>query len=1017
MAFVLGLGACTPDIPQNPGPGKAIVVQFDLGAVPAVAPIPNDLTPRNASGKLAIPSSPRDTPTQVEFNTKYLGSLTAFPHESPVQVLLSGPVDPATVNSQSVVVIDLVAAPPTQVAGLVPTFDPSNNAINVAPPAGAWTRGHRYAVVLVAGAGGLKGADGSPVIGSPTWGLVSSPNPLVHCPLNTTTQLPDLGSPRCSLAVDVIPSAEPDPAKRLQAQLNAAVQLEQIRELYAPLLASAKNLLQVDVTSIPILWTFSIVDAGEVTFDPAHNIIPFPNDILLSNGKVALPNPANGQPLTAQDCVPTADAMTLLRCGLNTLDGFSTIAPPISENGLKSDAVAQASIDKTTLTTQTVGLIALTSKAPAGERSSMPPSFTPCLNCLSSSDANEMPQTSPQELQWKLNVPLDEKTTYLAYVTSDVKDDKGKNVIANPVFALLRLTNPLAKGGKSQVSSLTDAQASQLEPLRAALGPVLDALEIAGVARSNVALAWVFTTQSEASLLDGLYGFVSAPPRPAGETPTAQNALPQGPVVLVDATDLYTAAAAAGPLDISAIGKFYTGAFVTPFALTGPGGAFDPALGDPSLGPPHLRPQPVSFVLAIPKATAPAAGYPIAIFAHGITRDRNDILAIANSLAAQGQAVIAADEPFHGERSSCTGVTKSNPTLFKSDDWACASPLTMQCNEDPLLGRCVAHPDLLRIPCPGLGMMPDPTGNLGCAVKRLGACAADMKCEGGDFLRDSDVTPNSASTRPVISGWNMFSLTNFFATRDNFRQEVIDLAQLVHMLRVTGPMSIQGRMAPPGATTPLFDLAKINYVGMSLGGILGTLFNAVSPDTTNVVLNVAGGDLPTIILNSPSFASAKMAFLGALAAQSTPILQGTPAFDQFLSTVQWILDPADPANMAWRLTHSITLPGGGLSATSDRKAFIQFIQDDQTVPNQSNFALLMAADRPFTNLPPSFGCQAPLFCYEFTDAKDSFDVMSAPGPKRHGFLLAPPTLTPKGLALTTMAQTQVATFLGTGSLP
>jgi hypothetical protein len=1003
MAFAVILGACTPDIPQNPGPGEAIVVQFDLGAMPPVAPIPNDLTPRNSSGQLLIPVSPNDTPTQTEFNSKYLGSLTAFPHESPVQVLVSGPLDPATVNAQSVLVLDLIASMP--VTGLVPTFDPTDNAIKVAPPAGGWTRAHRYAVVLLAGGGGVKGADGAPVIGSPTWALVSSPTPLVHCPTNSTTSLPDLTSSQCSLAVDVIPSPEPDPVKRLQAQLSAALQLEGIREGYAPLLAKAESLLNVDVTSIPILWTFSIVDAGEVTFDPANNVIPFPNDILLSNGKVALPNPATGRPLTAQDCASTTDSMTQLRCGLNTLDGFSTIAPPISENGLKTDAVAQTSVDGKTLTTQTVGLIPLKSAAPVGQSPTLP-SFTPCLNCLSSPDAQGMPQTSPQELQWQLNVPLEEKTTYLAYVTSDVKDDKGKNVIANPVFALLRLIHPLAIGGKSQINTLTDGQATQLEPLRAALQPALDALEAAGVTRANVALAWAFTTQSEATALDRLYGYVSAPPSPAGQTPTVQNALPQGAVILADATAVY--AAAAGAIDLSAIGKFYTGAFVTPFALTGPGGTLDPA---------NPKPQAVTFAMALPKIAPPAAGYPITIFAHGITRDRNDFLGIANSLAAQGQAIIASDEPFHGERSSCTGAKAASP-LFVSDDAVCVNPIATKCDEGRPIGRCVARLDGSRVPCPGLGAMPDPTGNLGCAIARLGACAGDMKCEGGDFLRDSDLSANTASRRPVISGWNMFSLTNFFATRDNFRQEVIDLAQLVYTLRVTGPLSIQNRIAP-GATTPLFDLTKIGYVGQSLGGILGTLFNAVSPDTTNVVLNVSGGDLPTIILNAPSFAAYKTALLNALAnpIQGMPVLPGTPAFDQFLGTVQWILDPADPANMAWRLTHAVTLPGSALSLNANRKAFIQFIEGDQTVPNLSNLALVSAADRPFTDLPPSFGCKAPLFCYEFTEAKDSFDVMTAPLDKRHGFLLAPPSATQKGLALTVTAQKQVAVFLSTGTLP
>ena len=46
-------------------------------------------------------------------------------------------------------------------------------------------------------------------------------------------------------------------------------------------------------------------NAGEVTFDPANSVIPFPNDVLLSNGKVSLPNPKTGAPLTPADC-PTA---------------------------------------------------------------------------------------------------------------------------------------------------------------------------------------------------------------------------------------------------------------------------------------------------------------------------------------------------------------------------------------------------------------------------------------------------------------------------------------------------------------------------------------------------------------------------------------------------------------------------------------------------------------------------------------------------------------------------------------
>jgi hypothetical protein len=247
----------------------------------------------------------------------------------------------------------------------------------------------------------------------------------------------------------------------------------------------------------------------------------------------------------------------------------------------------------------------------------------------------------------------------------------------------------------------------------------------------------------------------------------------------------------------------------------------------------------------------------------------------------------------------------------------------------------------------------------------------------------------------------MFSLTNFFATRDNFRQQVIDLGQLVRVIKSAGPTGLGGQAAVA------LDGARIGYVGQSMGGILGTLFNAVSPDITNVVLNVPGGALPQIILNAPSFADQKAALLATLAAQG--VKPGSPQFDQFIGVVQWILDPADPANMGYRLTHGVDV-AGILTPPAKRKAFIQFIEGDQVVPNVSNFALVRGANRTFSLTPPSFGCAPPLYCYEFTEAGDGFTAATLPPASRHGFLLSPTPATAK-------AQTQVATFLVTGALP
>jgi hypothetical protein len=1015
---VFTCAACAPDVPEDAGPPPSIVVAFDPSIMPPVAPTPNDLTPRDpVSGKLQIPSAVTDTPTQTEFNADYLGSLTAFPFESTAQALVTGALDPSTVSGQSVVVIDVTeldalpasSGPATAIVGnLKPTFDPAANALVVGPPSGGWTRAHQYAVVLVtpsiAHPAGLRGASGERVIGSPAWALVSSPSPLVVCPNG------DLTSPQCVLAVDVIPSAETDPTQRLADQTAKAILLEQVRLGLQPLLEKAERLLGLsDASSIPMAWSFTIIDAGEMTFDPSNGIIPFPNDLLRPNGMVSLPSPITGQPLSPLDCASPSDPSTALTCGLNTLDGFSTIAAPVSENGLSTGAAQQAQLSAASLTPTGLGLLSLASTAPV----STTPLYAPCLNCLSSPTASGAQQTSPQQLQWQLIAPLDEDTTYVAYVTTAVLDDQGKNVAANPLFALLRLTHPLYLDGKSQVNVLTDSQAAALEPERALLSPAFDTLDkMNGIARQDVALAWTFTTQSESTSLDALYAYVSTQAFKA-----ALPLLPPGIVVFADWTAQYTAAAAASvpSIPIANIGKFYIGIYETPLALTGQGGTLDLV---------HPVAEPVTFGLAVPNGTMPAAGYPVTVFGHGITRDHNDFLAIANELAAQGQATLATDAPLHGERSSCTGYGAYATTAYASahpsapisltDDSACADPATMMCDEDSLIGRCVARDPSKRIACPMPTQFADATGALGCASVHMGACEADGKCEGGDFARD-------AGGRPLISGWNMFSLTNFFTTRDNLREQVVDLAQLVQALRATVPTSLANRISSAGGMgAATLDLTKINYVGQSLGGILGTLFNAVSPDTTHVVLNVAGGDLPALFLDAPSFAAQRAPLLDELSQQTPPVVPGTPAFDQFLATAQWVLDPADPANMVWRLTHPVAASGTMASASANRETFIQFIEGDETVPNVSNLALVAAAVRPGSSamvsafVPPSYGCSLPLSCYEFTETLDGYTSASAPLADRDGFLLVPPSA--QSAALTVTAQNQVATFVSGGTL-
>ena len=159
---------------------------------------------------------------------------------------------------------------------------------------------------------------------------------------------------------------------------------------------------------------------------------------------------------------------------------------------------------------------------------------------------------------------------------------------------------------------------------------------------------------------------------------------------------------------------------------------------------------------------------------------------------------------------------------------------------------------------------------------------------------------------------------------------------------------------------------------------------------------------------------------------------GTPTYDLFIDIARWILDPADPTNMAYYTVHKTGLPSvtGRDSIPAGRRTFVQWIINDQVVPNPTTLQLIQAAlHDPSTSgvliLPdtgPFFGFQ---FSHSsspgFNDNDPSTPSTFIPSCNRHGFLLAPPSATcggapsGAGVALTGSAQNQIVTFLSGGA--
>lgn len=145
------------------------------------------------------------------------------------------------------------------------------------------------------------------------------------------------------------------------------------------------------------------------------------------------------------------------------------------------------------------------------------------------------------------------------------------------------------------------------------------------------------------------------------------------------------------------------------------------------------------------------------------------------------------------------------------------------------------------------------------------------------FYIDMDGTPGLDA-----SGAHATPLSSPGTTRDVRRQTVSDL---LHLLASMPDMNIGGQK---------FDTDKIGYVGISMGGVIGTMLAGVSGDQIKAFsLNVPGGGMAKAFDGSPVFAARARP---ALAAQD--IDWGTKAYEDFLNRAQIVEDSGDPVNYA-----------------------------------------------------------------------------------------------------------------------
>jgi len=585
-------------------------------------------------------------------------------------------------------------------------------------------------------------------------------------------------------------------------------------------------------------------------FDPTAGVLPFPINLLLSGSEDLTLN------------IPVADETDFgdPQVALNALDGFSTVspwtftmsAPPNPATVVPGGSVRLFEVQ-----------FALGSVAVQQINRELVPGQDYVATIAGTDPTGQTIAIVPLR-------PLTEMTGYMAVVTNDIEDDEGNPATPAQTYFLTKRTDPLVtEGGVSTEPLLDNATAQALEPLRQLTNAQEAAAESVGIARDDIVLSWTATTQSITPVLNVVRSTLSPTTSTLAPTGlTTADVLPPGASpgiadLFIGVVELpYFLGVPSAENPTAPLNQFWQGSpgnYVPPFD----GFGLDPESTNITVANPipvERDRQTVPVLVTVPNQFSgqvrPPGGWPVVIFQHGITGDRSQALALADTMASIGFVVVSMDLPLHG-------ITQTNPL----------DP------EQPLAALYVDN-------TPFGPIANERTFDLDLQDNATGA-------PGPDGNIDS-------------SGSFFINLQSLLTARDNLRQAQVDLSTLA--LNIPG-MDIDGDSLPD------FDGSNINFVGLSLGSIVGTAFLAAEPTVNNAVLSVPGGGIANLLAGSQTFGPVIRAGL-----QSAGVEPDSPDFFQFLGAAQQVVDSADPIN--W-----------GPSTVQSNSVLLHQVAGDTVVPN------------------------------------------------------------------------------------
>jgi len=385
--------------------------------------------------------------------------------------------------------------------------------------------------------------------------------------------------------------------------------------------------------------------------------------------------------------------------------------------------------------------------------------------------------------------PLPELSSFMAVLTNDIKDVDGNDATPDQTYFLTKRRTPwVDENGNSTYPLIPDATAQSLEPQRQITQSMEGAAASAGMNPDDIILSWTVQTQSVTPVLKNLRSI--AKPAPTTVGPTGMNTSAIGGAGIADIyagiiTLPYYLGVPSASNPIAPLTDFWTaapGAYVPPFDAFG----LDPTSTNITVANPFpvlTDMQTVPLLMTVPNQasghTPPAAGWPVVIFGHSLTGNRTHMLAVADTLALIGYAVVAIDFPLHG---IVPEDSQFAPLYIGNSPWA---------------------------------------------------DVANERTFDVDYINNETGAPGRDEiTDP--SGTHLINLKSMLTSRDNFRQGEADLS----VLAVTIPS-----ISYDGDALPDLDGSTVQYASLSLGSIIGASFTAVEPMVTNAFLSVPMGGI------------------------------------------------------------------------------------------------------------------------------------------------------------------------------